>query len=946
MNNWDFFKQEGVRIPLDGQKSLFLHEDHYIWIVEQGKAAVFLSTMDEELQTGTKTFLFEACPGDWLFGITPEGTPHKKGLLVSGLLGSSLLRFDIRQLTGLLMDSEEADEEAHKKFQGTAHEELQGLALSEQRGADKEISEMINKAIGQWLHSLAQISGREDISQKAKTAFDLGSSQDEVASTAEGFISVYEYLIKDSLRAGYHSQVVQAASNLWDKKRESEEKRLEEKSKSDRRLMDTAISKLAAITEKVETKALTDQTGDVLLDACRLVGQTMQMKIVAPPEVLGSRRELHLDDIARASRVRVREVALHGDWYTKDSGPLLGYMKKDHRPIALIPSAPTKYFLHDYTQGVTRTVDRDTAQEIDAFGFVFYRPFAEKKITARDLLNLGWENSWRRDFLMIFLMGILGGILGTAIPLATGIIFNTIIPEGERGHLVQIAFFLGASALATMIFQFVRSMATLRIEGKMEGAIQAAIWDRLLSLPVPFFKQFPAGELAMRAMGISQIRKILSGVTLNTVLSSIFSVFTLVLMFYYDRKLAGVATILVAVALLIMFFLGYRQVGYERKILDISNRISGMMLQLIGGITKFRVAGAEVRAFYRWAERFSEQRQFVYKRRILGNWLTTFHDVFPLLASMIIFYALTAGHSQLSPGEFIGFNAAFISFTLSMSSLAESIIGSYIVIPLYQRAKPILDTLPEYDETKITPVPLRGSIEMDHISFRYKEDGPLVLKDISLQIKEGDYVALVGTSGCGKSTLLRILLGFEKPETGNIYYDGQDLEKVDIRSIRKQLGVVLQNGQLMSGNIFTNIVGANPYLTIDDAWAAARMAGIEEDIQAMPMGMHTMISEGASTISGGQKQRLMIARAIVNQPKILFFDEATSALDNRTQAIVSQSLDRMKVTRIVIAHRLSTIINCNMIIVMDQGRIVESGTYDELMSNSGVFANLVHRQLA
>lgn len=367
---------------------------------------------------------------------------------------------------------------------------------------------------------------------------------------------------------------------------------------------------------------------------------------------------------------------------------------------------------------------------------------------------------------------------------------------------------------------------------------------------------------------------------------------------------------------------------------------------MIGGITKFRVAGAEVRAFYRWAERFSEQRQFVYKRRILGNWLTTFHDVFPLLASMIIFYALTAGHSQLSPGEFIGFNAAFISFTLSMSSLAESIIGSYIVIPLYQRAKPILDTLPEYDETKITPVPLRGSIEMDHISFRYKEDGPLVLKDISLQIKEGDYVALVGTSGCGKSTLLRILLGFEKPETGNIYYDGQDLEKVDIRSIRKQLGVVLQNGQLMSGNIFTNIVGANPYLTIDDAWAAARMAGIEEDIQAMPMGMHTMISEGASTISGGQKQRLMIARAIVNQPKILFFDEATSALDNRTQAIVSQSLDRMKVTRIVIAHRLSTIINCNMIIVMDQGRIVESGTYDELMSNSGVFANLVHRQLA
>ncbi|MEL1134034.1 NHLP bacteriocin export ABC transporter permease/ATPase subunit [Desulfitobacterium sp. THU1] len=930
IDNWESVKQKGIRVPLDGQKTFFLQDNHYIWLVEQGKAAVFLATMDDKLQAGTKTFLFEAYPGDLLFGVTPEGSPCKKGLLVSGLLGSSLLRIDIKELRELLSNRIEADEEGGKGLQGASRDEQQ-----------------VYEAISQWLYTLAKISRSEKYSEEEVSALSLGFSQDEVASAASEAISEYEYLTNDSLRAGYHSQVLQAASDTWDEKKESEQKRLEEKSRSDQRLMTNAIFKLAAITQKVETKAaLEDQTGDPLLDACRLLGQTMKMKVIAPPEALGNQRELHLDDIARASRMRVREVALQGDWYTQDSGPLLGYMKEDHRPIALIPSAPTKYLLHDYTQGVTRPVDRETAKEIDVFGFVFYRPFAEKKITARDLLTLGRENSWSRDLLMILLMGVLGGILGTAIPLATGIIFSTIIPEGGRGHLVQIAFFLGASALATMIFQFVRSLATLRIEGKMEGAIQAAIWDRLLSLPVPFFKQFPAGELAMRAMGISQIRKILSGVTLNTVLSSIFSVFTLALMFYYDRKLAGVATALLALALMVMGFLGFRQVGYERKILDISNRISGMMLQLIGGITKFRVAGAEARAFYRWAERFSEQRQFVFKRRLLGNWQTTFHDIFPLLASMIVFYTLTAGHSLLSPGEFIGFNAAFVSFTLSVTSLTESIIGAYIVIPLYQRAKPILDTLPEYDETKVTPIPLRGSIEMDHISFRYKEDGPLVLKDVSCHIKEGDYVALVGTSGCGKSTLLRILLGFEKPETGKIYYDGQDLEKVDIRAIRKQLGVVLQNGQLMSGNIFTNIVGANPYLTIDDAWAAARMAGIDEDIQAMPMGMHTMISEGASTISGGQKQRLMIARAIVNQPKILFFDEATSALDNRTQAIVSQSLDRLKVTRIVIAHRLSTIINCNKIIVMDQGRIVESGTYDELMSKGGVFANLVHRQLA
>jgi len=281
-----------------------------------------------------------------------------------------------------------------------------------------------------------------------------------------------------------------------------------------------------------------------------------------------------------------------------------------------------------------------------------------------------------------------------------------------------------------------------------------------------------------------------------------------------------------------------------------------------------------------------------------------------------------------------------------MVALSDALIGVNLIIPLYQRLRPILETLPEDDTSKINPRALTGSIEVSHVSFRYREDGPLVLKDVSFEIKEGDYVALVGTSGCGKSTLFRILLGFEKPETGEIYYDGQDLAKLDIRAVRRQLGVVLQNGQLMTGNILSNIIGTNHRLTIEDAWEAARMAGIEEDIREMPMGMFTIISEGAGTISGGQKQRLMIARAIVNKPRIIFFDEATSALDNKTQAIVSQSLEKLQATRVVIAHRLSTIMNCNRILVMNQGRIVEQGTYEELMAKQGVFADLAKRQLA
>ena len=280
-----------------------------------------------------------------------------------------------------------------------------------------------------------------------------------------------------------------------------------------------------------------------------------------------------------------------------------------------------------------------------------------------------------------------------------------------------------------------------------------------------------------------------------------------------------------------------------------------------------------------------------------------------------------------------------------MASLSDSLICAGLVIPLYQRAKPILETLPEDDQAKAAPKAVAGAIEVSHVSFRYQAGGPQILSDISFQVSPGDYVAVVGASGCGKSTLLRILLGFETPETGKVYYDGQDLSKVDVRTVRRQIGVVLQNSQLMMGNLLDNIIGQNPRLTVDDAWEAAAMAGIAQDIREMPMGMHTVVSEGTGTISGGQKQRLMIARAIVNKPKLLFFDEATSALDNRTQAIVSQSLDALQTTRIIVAHRLSTILHCNKILVMDRGTIIESGTYEELMSHQGVFAGLAKRQM-
>lgn len=746
--------------------------------------------------------------------------------------------------------------------------------------------------------------------------------------------------------------VICLIAESWQKQKRAEMNRIQKKNDNDKRLISNMLSDLATLDKEEKVSEMIGENDNPLLSACRLVGKSMQIEIVSPAldsngssDIGDNATDFTLDAIARASHIRTREVALNGEWYKEDSGPILGFMEEDDRPVALIPASPDTYILHDPVLHKSKKVDRETAAQIKRWGFVFFRSFSPKEIKLSDLLLFGFQSCWKRDLLVIVLMGILGGLLSTAIPLATGIVFDSIIPEGEKSALLQIALILGASALAAMLFQLTSSIATMRIEGKMDGSLQAAVWNRLLSLPVPFFKQYSAGELAMRAMGVSQIRMILSGITLNTILSGIFSVFTFVLLFYYDARLAWIAAALVVLAVLIIGYLGFRKVSLERQILEVSNYISGMMLQLIGGVIKFRIAGAEKRAFGRWAREFHRQRKLAFRGKSVTNILKVFNTIFPVLSSMIIFYALISMADPMPAGQFIGFYSAFTTFIISMVALSDALIGANLIIPLYQRVRPILETLPEDDTSKNNPRILTGSIEVSHVSFRYQAEGPLVLQDVSLEIKEGDYIALVGTSGSGKSTLFRILLGFEKPETGEIYYDGQDLSKVDIRAVRRQLGVVLQNGQLMTGNILSNIIGTNHRLTIEDAWEAARMAGIEEDIREMPMGMFTIISEGAGTISGGQKQRLMIARAIVNKPRIVFFDEATSALDNRTQAIVSQSLDKLQATRVVIAHRLSTIMNCNKILVMDRGKIVERGTYMELMAKEGVFADLAKRQL-
>ena len=897
------FVKEGT-IPVEGNKPVLLTDPGSVWFVAGGKLAVFSVPLEDNRPMGSRHYLFDAREGDLLFGI---GDPEEKtGLLAAGLTGTSLGRLTL--------------------------ENFYQLARGEESG--NQILALVNG----WLKALA---GALDLKESPGAHFDpSGGGLLVTGATEDG---------TEMTLGSYHSLALSRAVSLRQSREQEDTDRIQARVENDRAFMDTAIARLVSVTErKKKGEHPEDTTEDPLFQACLRVGSMMKMRIVPlPPAIRENPSKDPLGDIARVSRFRTRQVALKGEWWRRDNGPLLAYMEEDGRPVALIPLSPSDYELYDPTGRKGVKIDAGVAGGVKPFAFSFYRPFPDKVMTIKDLLLFSVESTWKRDLSMILIMGLLGGLLGMVVPVATGIVFDTVIPGGERAQLLQIAFFLGTVAFAEMIFQLTRSFAMLRVQGKMEGCTQAAVWDRLLSLPVPFFKQFSAGELAMRALGISAIYSLLSGISITTILSTIFSIFNLGLIFYYDVKLAFIATAITAVALVIMLSLSYAQIRYERLLVDISNKISGMVLQLIGGIAKFKVAGAEKRAFYRWSGEFNRERTIAFKKENIANHLNTFNALFPVIASMILFYTVaSATGSTLSPGKFIAFNSAFTTFLTAMVALSQSFMVVNMIVPLYEKAKPILETMPEYSEAKADPGTLSGDIEVSHLCFRYREDGPLALDDVSLHISEGEYVGLVGPSGSGKSTLFRVLLGFERPQSGSVYYNGHDMDKVDIRSLRRQLGVVLQNGKLMAGDIFTNIVGSNPNLTLDDAMEAAKMAGLDKDIEDMPMGMHTVISEGAGTFSGGQRQRLLIARAIVSRPKILFFDEATSALDNRTQAIVSQSLDSLRATRVVIAHRLSTILNCDRIVVMDKGRIVEEGTYAELMDRNGVFTELARRQLA
>ena len=740
--------------------------------------------------------------------------------------------------------------------------------------------------------------------------------------------------------ADFHRLAAEAFAAFLTEHDRAAQHRLTTRAVLDAKTMSGAIQRLALVGRRT-ARASPAPDAAPLVAAFTVVADRLGVPLANLPRV--DLRQRSLQQLARLTGFGFRRVLLRENWWRRDNGPLIGHLAETHIPVALLPDGRGRTFLID-GNGETR-VTPEIAATLEPEAVTFYRPPPAEIRSLFGLARLIFRGA-RGDLIAIVAMGLLGSLLGTLIPIGIGFLFEWVVPRAELGALAAVIGGLVLVALGAASFDLVKAVALVRLESRMEAGLQPLIIQRLLSLPVGFFRNFGTGDLTDRVLAIQRIRHLITGTAIISLLSGGFAMVSLAVIVFYSPILALLSIGTVGFAALVTAGLAIAQLRHEREAVRLGGREDGLVLQFVQGISKLRVSAGETRMFGLWAEIFAERRSALVRGQVYANLRTTFYGCYPLIAALLLYRvaAGSLGPNGLSLGGFLAVSTAFGQLLAAMMAAGGSLAGVLGAVPLFERLKPIVTTEPERQDDKADPGPLTGAIEISRVSFRYAPEAPLVLDDVSLRIEPGQFAAIVGGSGSGKSTLQRLLLGFETAESGDILYDSQPIGNLDTSALRRRIGVVLQSARIMSGSIYENITAGLPY-SLDEAWEAARMAGIAADIEAMPMGMHSVLMEGASTLSGGQLQRLMIARALMGKPQVLIFDEATSALDNISQAVVTDSLNRLHATRIVIAHRLSTIRDADKIFVMDHGRLLESGGFDELMAANGAFAALARRQL-
>lgn len=952
----------GTELSLAGSDRLDLRAAGRAWYVRSGRMVVFASRRGSNGLPGARSFLFEVGPGEVLFGL---GAHDSLVLEASPIEPTRALAFwpgALEALDGPHQDVarsaleawiERLSEPLVESAPGIQPIGLEGpgpFSLPEGqtcRPRDPMAWCAVQAGEASWLGLAPSLDEKTGAFPVASRLWLRAEAPLELVVCDRQKLALGELGL--GIRA-YYRFVMGQLGVLVDRADRAHEARLHRQVAHERRGREAALRELAGMLEA--PRAALDLSGAPIVAAARVVGRALGVSISAPS---GSEADLPAmrmaAAIARASRLRSRTVLLEGRFWRQDAGPLLAFVQEGMVPVALLRESAGRYVIFDPRTRARTLVTDESAGALHHLAVMFYRPLPESRVGLMGLVRFT-ASGRGRDLLYLLAVGLLGALLGMFLPFAMGVLIDQAVPDSNRAMLLQLGGGLLATAIGMAVFQVCQGVLTLRMETIADATVQAAVWDRVLSLGAPFFKRYSVGDLNARAMAISQIRQKLSGTTLRTILAGVFSLLNFGLMFLYDVSLALVAVGLALVAFAVTFVHCTLKLRRTRPLRRLEGAILGQVVQLVGGVNKLRVTGAEGRAFGQWSRAYRDKQALLTGIQATENSLAVFNQVFPGFSAVVIFYlaykgmaagSATGAAGLLSTGMFLAFNAAFGSFLTGAMALSNTLIDLLDIGDLWHRAKPLIEEPLEVTSAKRDPGTLGGAFALDRVSFRYEGTDRQILNDLSLHADPGEHIALVGTSGCGKSTILRLLLGFEGPESGVISFDGQDMARLDLRAIRRQMGVVLQTARLMAGSVFEN-VACGALISYDEAWEAVRQAGMEDDIRRMPMALHTMVAEGGTNLSGGQRQRLLLARAFALQPKIMLLDEATSALDNQTQAIVAASLKQSRITRVSIAHRLSTVRDADRIYVLDAGRVVEEGTFDALLARGGLFARLAAYQ--
>ncbi|WAS95765.1 peptidase domain-containing ABC transporter [Nannocystis punicea] len=556
---------------------------------------------------------------------------------------------------------------------------------------------------------------------------------------------------------------------------------------------------------------------------------------------------------------------------------------------------------------------------------------------------LAYPALWSRSLLM----SVLVQMLALALPLMTTLLVDRIIPRRDTDLLMVLVAGLVMMVAFTFVSSLVRANLLVQLRTLLDANMTIGFLDHLIDLPYSFFQKRSAGDLLMRLGSNATVREILTSGAMSALLDGTLVSVYLVLIFWISPLMGAVVLLLASLQLSLYWATRRIQRELMTEGLAVQAKTSSYEVEMLTGIETLKSMGAEYRAVDRWSNLFVDSLNVSLRRGRLDAMLSSLLDAFSMAAPLAILGVGTklVLDGDLGLGAMLGLSALGSGFLRPMSTLVGvalkfQVLGSYL-----ERIEDVMQTEPEQDATRVKRAPrLSGRIHAESVTFRYSESVPPAVREVSVRVEPGQFVAVVGASGAGKSTLAKLLVGLYSPQGGRVLYDGLDIASLDLRSVREQLGVVTQRGDLFGVSVRENIALGRPEISLDEVIDAAKRAAIHDEIAALPMGYDTILADRGASLSGGQRQRLVLARALVGKPAMLLLDEATSNLDTVTEAAIQRSLASLRCTRVVIAHRLSTVVDADLILVMDGGRIVESGTHRHLLSHGDVYRRLYERE--